>query len=345
MVSLVSSVASQPNPVTDALRSASQQTGVSFDYLLRTAEKESSLDPKAKAPTSSASGLFQFIEQTWLAIVKDKGAQFGFAREANAIERNPDGRLSVADGDHKRRILALRNDPSASAVFGAAFTQRNVDQLTRDLGRAPDAGEAYLAHVLGASGATRFLSLAQKNPDAPAARSFADAAAANRSIFFRPDGQARSFSDVQGQLTKRHSDAPNPIIAVQEAAQPALRQGAGRQDNQNVLVSLFREEGRGAVSSLVQSLWGNGAGQNSGALGFVQPISRPGFFPSIALKAGVPAEPSTVSSTTVQLARDVSAFSPAATPDAPIPIPLPRPRAGSPVNLPTNLLQFLRQAG
>lgn len=288
MVSPVSSTANRPDQVSDALRAASQQTGVSFDYLLQTAKSESSLDPNAKAPTSSASGLFQFIEQTWLSIVKETGAKFGFGREAAAIDRQTDGRLTVSDKDERKRILSLRNDPNASALFGAAFTQRNVEQLSQDLGRSPDAGETYLAHVLGANGAGRFLTLASQTPNAAAAASFPDAAGANPGIFYGAGGQPRSFAEVQQRLTRSHVAASNPVIALQEAAQATapVQQAVGRDDNNGVFLSLYQADGRGPVSKLVQSLWGQGGGgpivsrPRANAASQSAAI-RPSFFPSV----------------------------------------------------------------
>ncbi|MGL4729664.1 MAG: transglycosylase SLT domain-containing protein, partial [Bosea sp. (in: a-proteobacteria)] len=53
-------------PVTMAIRDGAAKTGTDFGYLVRTAQRESALDPNAKARTSSATGLFQFIDQTWL---------------------------------------------------------------------------------------------------------------------------------------------------------------------------------------------------------------------------------------------------------------------------------------
>ena len=60
--------------VTGAIRQAAQATGTSFQYLLATAQVESGLNPQAGAATSSARGLFQFIDQTWLATIKQSGA-------------------------------------------------------------------------------------------------------------------------------------------------------------------------------------------------------------------------------------------------------------------------------
>ena len=60
-----------------AIAHASQRTGVDFSYLLAQARIESGLDPQAEARTSSASGLFQFIDQTWLSTLDRHGAALG----------------------------------------------------------------------------------------------------------------------------------------------------------------------------------------------------------------------------------------------------------------------------
>ena len=54
-----------PKNVYDAIKNAAAKTGVNFTYLMEKAAVESSFNPDAKAKTSSATGLFQFIEQTW----------------------------------------------------------------------------------------------------------------------------------------------------------------------------------------------------------------------------------------------------------------------------------------
>src|SRR6058998_3895754 len=69
--------------ITGAIRQAAGQTGASFQYLLATAQIESGLNPTRKAPTSSATGLFQFIDQTWLATMKEAGPGLGYGRYAD----------------------------------------------------------------------------------------------------------------------------------------------------------------------------------------------------------------------------------------------------------------------
>ena len=113
------------NPVVDAIRQGAGKTGTGFDYLLATAQRESALDPKARARSSSASGLFQFIEQTGL----------GLGDEANAIAAKSDGTLVVDDPRRRREILALRHDPQVASLMAGTFTQRNRDLLAAELGR------------------------------------------------------------------------------------------------------------------------------------------------------------------------------------------------------------------
>src|SRR5215469_13226672 len=102
-------------PVTGAIRGAAQATGTSFEYLLATAQVESGFNPHAAASTSSAGGLYQFIDQTWLGMLKDAGPSLGYGRYADAITKTPSGHFEVADPTMRGEIMALRKDPSANA--------------------------------------------------------------------------------------------------------------------------------------------------------------------------------------------------------------------------------------
>jgi soluble lytic murein transglycosylase-like protein len=63
--------------IIGAIRQAAQSTGISFEYLLTTAKIKSNFNPSAQASTSSAKGLYQFIDQTWLGTMKQDGAALG----------------------------------------------------------------------------------------------------------------------------------------------------------------------------------------------------------------------------------------------------------------------------
>lgn len=199
--------------VTGAIRDAARATGAGFEYLLNTAIRESNLNPNAKAKTSSATGLFQFIDQTWLGTMKQSGASLGYGKQADAISRTSSGRYVVNDPAMRNEIFALRKEPTANALMAGAFANSNAKVLTERLGRKPTDGELYMAHFLGASGASRFIRAAEANPNAKAAAFFPRAANANSSIFYDKSGAARSLKQVYAGLVSRHNVLGNTQIA------------------------------------------------------------------------------------------------------------------------------------
>jgi hypothetical protein len=214
--------------VTGAIRHAARVTGTDFQYLVATAQVESRFNPSAQAPTSSARGLFQFIEQTWLATLKEQGPALGYAQVANAIERAPSGQYVVTDPRLAGRIMNLRNDPTVNAVMAGAYTRANAGTLAGRLGRNPTEGELYIAHFLGSNGAGRLISLAEAKPRMRADDVFPGAARANPSIFYDRKGRARSVADVYGALVNRYAAARggNAPSATQLAASPAPQQAS-----------------------------------------------------------------------------------------------------------------------
>lgn len=192
-----------------AIRRASNATGVDFSLLVETARRESALNPNARAGTSSATGLFQFIESTWLDMVRRYGADHGLAPQAAALRNG-------ANAQTRREILALRSDPELSARMAGELARENAQALQARLGRAPGAGEVYAAHVMGSGGALRLIEAAAAGaPDASVL--FPREAAANRGLFY-VNGQPRS---AQGLLDRLQLDAD----AGMSAARGPLEQG------------------------------------------------------------------------------------------------------------------------
>jgi len=208
------------NPtVTGAIRQAARMTGTNFQYLLATAQVESNLNPNAQVATSSARGLFQFIEQTWLATLKEQGPALGYGPYANAISRLPSGEYAVADPRLRTAIMNLRADPTANALMAGAFTRINAGKLADRLGRDPTEGELYIAHFLGPNGASQLVGLAQSQPLSPAAAAFPGAAQANPTIFYDRQGRARGAGEVYRALIGRYGVARNgPANAAATAA-------------------------------------------------------------------------------------------------------------------------------
>ena len=207
--------------VTGAIQQAAKATGTSFQYLLATAKVESNLNPNAAAKTSSAGGLFQFIEQTWLGTMKEAGASFGYGGYANAISRNASGRYVVADPAMKAAILALRRDPTANSLMAGALTRSNAAVLSQKLGRAPSDSELYMAHFLGANGAAKLIGRSEQQPGASAISVFPGAARANRSVFFNKDGRPRNVAEVSAELSGRFQVARTKMPALAAVAQAA----------------------------------------------------------------------------------------------------------------------------
>lgn len=188
--------------VTGALRNAAKATGMGFEVLAAKAAMESGFWAEAQASTSSARGLFQFIEQTWLGVVQAHGAEHGLANEAAAITRTG-GRYMVSDPALRSRILALRDDPDISARMGAEHLKDISDALSPVLGRKPDATELYLGHFLGVRGATEMLRAAGNDPGVAASQILPDAARANPAIFRGADGAPLSVRQVMDRLRER----------------------------------------------------------------------------------------------------------------------------------------------
>lgn len=182
--------------VLSAIRNASRKTGVDFSYLVNQARTESSFRPDAKAKTSSATGLYQFIDQTWLATVKQHGSKHGLGDYANAIEKDFQGRYFVADDALRDRIMTLRENPQTASLMAAEFAAQNQTIIETKIGRDATATDLYFAHFLGAGGASKFLSAMEDDPDQAAAPLMKSAANANKNIFYNTDGSMKSLKQV-----------------------------------------------------------------------------------------------------------------------------------------------------
>jgi len=198
--------------IQSAIQLASARTGVDFDYLMGQAKVESGFNAGARARTSSATGLYQFIESSWLSVVRKHGAEHGLGWAADAIGS---GHVS---GATRSAILALRNDPEVASLMAAAHASDNKAGIEAATGREATGTDLYMAHFLGLGGARKFLTRMDANPDASAAAIFPAAARANRNVFYASDGSARSLSEVYARFAGKLG-AGADAAPVQYAAQ------------------------------------------------------------------------------------------------------------------------------
>ena len=181
--------------VRAAIGQAAQSTGVNFSYLLAQAKSESGLNPNAKAGGSSATGLYQFLDQSWLGVVKAHGAEHGFGWAADAITAKKGGGFTV-DPSLKQAVFALREQAGPASLMAASYAADNASSLSSSLGRSVNGTDLYMAHFLGLGGATKFLRAQCNNGGACAATMFPQEARANRSIFYGKDGSPRTLDQV-----------------------------------------------------------------------------------------------------------------------------------------------------
>ena len=205
--------------IVERVVKAAKNTGSDPALLMSIADKESSFSTKAKASTSSASGLFQFVDSTWLKALRAFGWRYGHEEEASAIH----GEESHPEVAPRRRaeILQLRNDPYLSAAMAAEMLKQEGAKLAEQVGRPLTAGETYLIHFLGTNDAARFMAKLDSDPQAPAARLLPRPARANKPIFYERHGRRmrpRSIQDVHeafehmmGSRVARYADVESQL--------------------------------------------------------------------------------------------------------------------------------------
>lgn len=232
-----------PRAVSGAIKNASASTGVDFAYLLQQAKAESSFNPTAKAKTSSASGLFQFIESTWMGMVEKYGDKHGLN----------------TDGKTRGEILDLRNDPRAASLMAAEFAGENERFLKTHVKDADiGATELYFAHFLGAGQAAAFLNAKAENGMQKAAYLFPKAAKANQNVFYeRGTGRAKSLDEVYAFFDKKFElegsipsepNARNSVVAKNSYSPTRI-------DQNSIFNARHNTKQRVTTSSLYQDLF------------------------------------------------------------------------------------------
>src|SRR3954469_7635160 len=187
MPKIESTAAPVPTVYVEAARSASTLAGTSFSGVLSQVSQESTFKADAKNRTSSAVGPAQFLENTWLDMVRRHGAAYGLGELAGQIHVKG-GKPVVANANVRAQILELRKDPHISAGMAARYLEEVGAKLENSLGRPVSTEEKRMAYLFGAYGAAKRLKTAAANPAASATDILPNAARAN----------PRLFSDAKG---------------------------------------------------------------------------------------------------------------------------------------------------
>ncbi|GJE41978.1 transglycosylase SLT domain-containing protein [Methylobacterium soli] len=202
---------SVPRRIVETILRASAEAGVDPVYMMALADKESSFSTKARAATSSAEGLFQFVSATWLEMIRDFGGRYGYEAEAAAVTGRGAGITVTGDG-MRERVLGLRRDPYVAALMAAELIKRDRARIEARIGRDLTTSELYLAHFLGTTSAGRFLVLSAEKPEKVAQKEFRNAARANRSLFTEKAGKGRRnltvaevYERIDGMIDRRLS--------------------------------------------------------------------------------------------------------------------------------------------
>lgn len=196
------SVASLAPDLLSAIIKASKETGANSGYLLHIALRESGLVLAAAAPTSTATGPFQFIASTWYQMLGTYGPKHGLDAEAALLTKRSNGSYTPISDEAAKELLSLRTDPYVSALMAGELTMENSATLTRLLGRAPAHGELYAAHVFGAGGAAKLVETRDKAAATSAATILPSAASANRWLFYTAAGKPRTVAALFDELSR-----------------------------------------------------------------------------------------------------------------------------------------------
>ncbi len=203
----------QNGQLATAIYKASLKTGVDFKLMVLKAKMESDLGRLTAAQYTSARGAFQYIEPTWLTLIRRYGHEIGYAHYGEAIARAKyPGVPYIKNGNPylKAEILALRHDPEISALIKAYQVREETDVIrSYKRGGRVTATDHYIAHMLGLPLAKEFYTMKRRGSviavaglNNPAMR---EAARMNRAFFYsgkRPLTAREAYAKFESRVHK-----------------------------------------------------------------------------------------------------------------------------------------------
>src|SRR5258706_2041106 len=190
---------SVPTVYVEAARSSAALAGSSFSSVLSQVSQESSFKADAKNRTSTAVGPAQFLETTWLDMVRRHGGAYGLGELADQIHVKG-GKPVVANAKVRAQILELRKDPHLSAGMAARYLEEVGAKLEKSLGPPVSVVEKRMAYLFGPYGASKLLKTAAANPSVSATDVLPNAARANPRLFKDAAGAALPAGSMVARL-------------------------------------------------------------------------------------------------------------------------------------------------
>jgi hypothetical protein len=168
----------------DLITKAAHMAGVDPKALIATIAVESGFDPNAapKNPNlpSSAKGLGQHLDGSWMEDLNLHGKKFGIPNGTNQF------------------------DARASALMTASRLKYNGEKLQKMLGRPVTVTDIYLAHLMGLGGASKFL----KSPEDAIGAEVAATSAKQHPNYFYAGGKALTVKEVYAKFAEKLAKRP-----------------------------------------------------------------------------------------------------------------------------------------
>lgn len=163
-----------------------------------TVAPQAQIDFGVQAATSTATGVMQFTEGTFLDLMSD-----GVTAQRMGIDTT---------GMSRQQIIDLRKDPQVSILAGAALGEKNKVALENALGRTVSDPELYMAHFLGVGGAMSLLTALNNDPNASAADLLPQAAGANKAVFYNgKTEEPKTVQEVYNSIARKFVTAPSQV--------------------------------------------------------------------------------------------------------------------------------------
>lgn len=205
--------------VKTAIKEAAKIVGLSEHTLTAFAAKESAFNPNAKAKTSTAAGLFQFLKGTWKYVVERYGKMYGLDSKSNPYNARD------------------------SAIAAAAYLKHDIyPSISKAVG-VPNATDLYFGHFMGPVGGSNFLRNRKADGTRFAYLDFKKEAAANRSVYFKGGdlNDPRTYDEIYamfnsslGTVEQLSIQETTPVVPTAEVSPNVTAEMAKRKVKEQV---------------------------------------------------------------------------------------------------------------